>query len=78
MMFALEDEVTIQQAASLLNVSQAYLLGLIDNGTLPARVVAGQHHLPLKAVLDYKIETDAKRRLALDDMSALHQEMGLE
>jgi excisionase family DNA binding protein len=75
---SLEADVTTQQAADLLNVSRPYLVGLIDNGTLPARMVGNQRRLPLKAVLDYKVDTKAKRRLALDDLSALHQEMGLE
>jgi hypothetical protein len=34
--------------------------------------------IPLEAVLAYKAEGDAKRKAALDEMSALHQELGLE
>ncbi len=73
-----EAEVTTQQAADLLNVSRPYLVGLIDNGTLPARMVGNQRRLPLKAVLQYRVDTQAKRRPVLDEMSVLHQEMGLE
>ena len=70
-------EVTTQQAADLLNVSRPYLVGLIDNGTLPARMVGNQRRLPLADVLAYKADTKAKRRAALEELSALDQELGL-
>ncbi len=72
-----EAEVTTQQAADLLNVSRPYLVGLIDNGTLPARMVGIQRRLPLADVLTYKADTKAKRRAALAELSALDQELGL-
>ncbi len=71
-------EVTTQQAADILNVSRPYLVGLIDKGTLPARMVGNQRRLPLADVLTYKAENQAKRRAALHEMVALSQEMGLE
>ena len=73
-----EAEVTTQQAADILNVSRPYLVGLIDKGSLPARMVGNQRRLPLADVLAYKVDNQAKLRAALDEMSALHQEMGLE
>ncbi len=73
-----EAEITTQQAANLLNVSRPYLVGMIKKGILPARMVGNQHRLPLKDVLVYKRENQAKRRAALDEMVALDQELGLE
>jgi len=73
-----EPEITTQQAADLLCVSRPYLVGMIEKGHLPARMVGNQRRLPLKDVLAYKLENQAKRKEALDEMSALHQEMGLE
>jgi excisionase family DNA binding protein len=70
-------EITAQQAADLLNVSQPYLVGMIEKGTLPARMVGSQRRLPLKDVLAYKTENRAKRREALREMAALDQELGL-
>jgi excisionase family DNA binding protein len=73
-----EPEITTQQAANLLCVSRPYLVGMIEKGELPARMVGNQRRLPLKDVLAYRLENQAKRRAVLDEMSALHQEMGLE
>jgi excisionase family DNA binding protein len=74
----LEAEITTQQAAELLNVSRPYLVGLIEKGTLPARMVGNQRRLPLQDVLAYKADNRAKRRQALRELSALDQELGLE
>jgi len=73
----LEAEMTTQQAADLLNVSRPYVVGLIDKGVLPSRMVGNQRRLPLKDVLAYKAENRAKRLDALAEMSALDQELGL-
>lgn len=70
-------EVTAQQAADLLKVSRTYLVGMIENGTLPARMVGDQQWLPLKDVLIYKLDTQAKRRAALDELAKSDQELGL-
>lgn len=72
-----EAEITTQQAADLLNVSRPYLVGMIEKGTLPARLVGNQRRLPLKDVLAYKTENRAKRREALRELAALDQELGL-
>ena len=72
-----EAEITTQQAASILNVSRPYLIGMIDKGTLPARMVGNQRRLPLRDVLAYKADNRAKRRETLREMTALDQELGL-
>ena len=74
---AVEADVTTQQAAAILNVSRPYVVGMIDRGLLPARMVGNQRRLPLREVLAYKAENRAKRREALDEMAALDQELGL-
>ena len=74
---AVEADVTTQQAAAILNVSRPYVVGMIDKGLLPARMVGNQRRLPLREVLAYKAENRAKRREALDEMAALDQQLGL-
>lgn len=72
-----ESEITTQEAADLLNVSRPYVVGLIDKGVLPARMVGKQRRLPLKDVLVYKAEKHAKALEALEEISAIDQELGL-
>jgi excisionase family DNA binding protein len=72
-----EAEVTTQQAAELLNVSRPFVVGIIDKGVLPSRMVGNQRRLPLKDVLAYKADNRAKRHKILDEMAAIDQELGL-
>jgi excisionase family DNA binding protein len=72
-----ETEITTQQAADLLNVSRPYLVTLVENGTLPARMVGKHRRLALCDVLAYKADHFAKRSKVLDEMLALDQELGL-
>jgi excisionase family DNA binding protein len=74
---SIESEITTQQAATILNVSRPYLVGMIEKGLLPARMVGNQRRLPLRDVLAYKADNRAKRRAVLDEMAALDQELGL-
>jgi excisionase family DNA binding protein len=74
----IEAEITTQQAADLLNISRPSLIQLLDEGKLPYRRIGTHRRIPLEAVLAYKAQAYAKRKAALDEMSALHQELGLE
>lgn len=73
-----EAEITTQQAAALLNVSRPFLVGLIDKGDLPVRMVGNQRRLPLQDVLAYKADHFAKRSKVLDQLVAHDQQLGLE
>jgi excisionase family DNA binding protein len=72
-----EAEITTQQAADLLNVSRPFLVTLIENGTLSARMVGKHRRLPLRDVLKYKADLFVKRSEALAEMVAIDQELGL-
>ena len=74
---SVETEVTTQQAADLLNVSRPFLVGLVENGTLPARMVGKHRRLALRDVLAYKADQFAKGEQALDEIVAFDQEFGL-
>ena len=73
----MQPEIGMQEAAYVLNVPQAYLLGMIEKGTLPSRMAGTQTRLPLSEVLAYKADNRAKRREILREMAQLDQEMGL-
>lgn len=74
----IEAEITTQQAADLLNVSRPFVVGLVEQGKLPARMVGPQRRVRLADVLAYKAESKAKARAALREMVAIDQELGLE
>ena len=74
---AVETEVTTVQAAALLNVSRPHLIGLVDKGVLPARLVGTHRRLPLREVLAYKAKSFAERSRGLDELVAHDQTLGL-
>jgi len=70
-------EVTTQQAATLLNVSRPTLVKLIDEGTLPARMVGSHRRVMLSELLAYRDKIVAERRAILDQMTRNAEDLGL-
>ncbi|MGD9797325.1 MAG: helix-turn-helix domain-containing protein [Acidimicrobiia bacterium] len=70
-------EVTTQQAATVLNVSRPTVVKLIDDGTLPARLVGSHRRILLADLLAYRDRIVAERRAVLDQMTRDAEDLGL-
>src|SRR5262249_53299861 len=69
-------ELTTQQAADMVNVSRPFLIGLLEAGTIPYRMVGKHRRITAEALMEYKRRDDLQRRTAADDLAALGQELG--
>jgi excisionase family DNA binding protein len=65
-----ESELTTQQAADFLNVSRPYVVGLLDKGAIPHRLVGAHRRLRMADLLEYKKKTEEQRRVAIARMVA--------
>jgi excisionase family DNA binding protein len=72
-----EVELSTQQAASVLNVSRPYLIGLLESGKIPFRKVGRHRRITFEALMEYKRRDDMERRAAADDLATLSEELGL-
>lgn len=71
-------ELTTQRVADLLGVSRPFVVKEIEEGRLPARKVGTHRRVLFHDLMTYKKRMDAGRQRALDDLSALDQELGLQ
>lgn len=69
-------ELTPNEAADFLNVSRMYVMKLVNDGTLPTRMVGNHHRIPLADLSAYKDAQRARSRAAMHDIYALEREGG--
>jgi excisionase family DNA binding protein len=70
-------ELTTEQAAEVLNVSRPFLVKLLDEGKIPGHKIGTQRRVPFSDLMAYKKQIDQQRLKALEELSALDQELGL-
>lgn len=69
-------ELTIQQAADILQVSRPFLVALLKAGKIPFHKVGIQRRVSLQDIEDYKIQKK-KRRQPLDELTRISQDLNL-
>lgn len=70
-------ELTPNEAATFLNVSRMYVMKLVQDGTLPHRMVGNHHRIPYADLAAYKRQERAKQRSAMDDLYTLERDTGI-
>lgn len=71
-------ELTTQQAADFLGVSRPFVIKEIEEGRLLARKVGTHRRVLFRELLLYRNHKRAEQQQALDELSRLSQEMGLD
>jgi excisionase family DNA binding protein len=71
------EEMTPNEAAEFLNVSRMYVMKLVQEGTLPCRMVGNHHRIPTPSLIAYKEQQRARSRAATDDLYAVERENGV-
>ena len=64
----IQQMLTTQQAADLLNMSRPYLIKLIEKGDIPHSMVGRHRSLKAEDVFAYKAKRDETRAKAMDDL----------
>ena len=74
----LNAELTTQQAADMMNVSRPYLIGLLEHHEIPYRLVGRHRRIRYSDLIAYIEADEVKRRAAIDELTALDQELGTD
>lgn len=70
-------DLSIQEVAELLNVSDSYVVGLLDNGELSSQEVDGHRRVLRVDAESYRATSLLKRKAALDALAREAQNFGL-
>ena len=70
-------ELTTQEGADLLNISRPTFIKLLDDGKIPFHRTGNRRKVTFTNVYNYKHLIDKQRVTALEELSALDQEMNM-
>jgi excisionase family DNA binding protein len=73
----INEELTTQQAAHLLKVSQSCVIRLLEEGRIPFRLVGRRRRMRLDDLMIYKQQDDEARRRIADVLTKDAQELGM-
>ena len=72
---SIDDELTTQEAASILNVSRPFLIKLLDEGKIAYRKVGSHRRVRSDSLMRYKSADDERASADADELIRLGQEM---
>lgn len=70
-------ELTTHEAAKILNVSRPYLIGLLEAGKIPFRMVGTHRRVRFTDLMSYKHRDDARRDEVLAELTRQAEDLGL-
>lgn len=72
-----ETEITVRQAADILNVSMPFLNKLLDMGDMPYRTVSGNRRVSYSDLITYKKQQEIRSKNALQELADQAQELDM-
>ena len=73
----IQSDLTLHQAAEILDVSVPYLAGLLDDEEIPYRTEENRRIMKLQDILDYESRNIEERRAVLAELVADAQELNM-
>lgn len=70
-------ELSLSEAANLLDVSREHLMSLVEKGEIPAKKMGSHLRILAKDIIDYHKKLTANRQQTLDELTAFSQELGM-
>jgi excisionase family DNA binding protein len=72
----LDKELSVDEAAALLNISPPFLEKLLDDGVIPSTQIDTQRRFYLRDVMEYRQRRSERNKRLLDEILSFGQEHG--